>query len=78
MSAPEPAVVLSSPALLTVPEARDALAARIGASLSIAETTAGELSEVICGDSTFTVEPVCTVRGMWRAVFDVVDPDGIL
>lgn len=57
---------------------RDALAARIGASLSTADRVAGEFSEFICGDSTLAVEAVCMVTGVWCAEFDVVDLDGML
>ena len=57
---------------------RDALAARIGASLSTADRATGEFSEFICGDSTLAVEAVCTVTGVWRAEFDVVDLEGML
>lgn len=53
----------------------DALAARIGASLSRADKVAGEFSEVMYGDSTFTVEPVCIVKGVWRTESDEVDFD---
>jgi hypothetical protein len=74
-------IVLVSLVLLTegdytpVPERRDALAARIGASLSTADKVARGFSELICGDF---VESVCMTRAVWRAGFDVVDLEGTL
>lgn len=77
-------IVLIPLALLTerdcapVLEVRDALAARIGASLSTVDKAAGEFSEFICGDCAFAAETVCMSRGVWRAGFDAVGLDGTL
>ena len=58
-----------------VSEVRDALAARIGASLSTADRVARGFNGLICGDAA---ESVCMTRGVWRAEFDVVDLEGTL